>query len=177
MGAMTPAELARRLPEVQVVDVRWPNEWEAGRIEGAVHVPEDDLDDRLDDVAAVGPVVTVCRSGHRSARAAERLREEGVAAENLDGGVLAWAAAGLPLVAADGSPGTVAEPEPPPDDRPEEHKRFQAEFFTLLAALPEEFGHREPTEEEARGFLRRRLVAEGRSEEDADAFLAGLDTG
>lgn len=171
---MTPDELAERRDEIQVIDVRYPNEWEAGRIEGSVHIPEDELEDRLDELETVRPVVTVCRSGHRSERAAESLRAEGVRAENLEGGVLAWAEAGLPLTTPDGQPGTVASPEPPPDDRPESHQRIQADMMGLLLDLQAEFGDRQPSEEEVRAFLRRRMIAEGRSPEEADEVLAQL---
>jgi rhodanese-related sulfurtransferase len=53
-------------------------------------------------------VVTICRSGHRSARAAALLASQGREVVNLAGGMRAWARAGLPVVAADGRPGQVA---------------------------------------------------------------------
>ena len=172
---MTPAELEARRGEVQIVDVRWPNEWEAGRIEGALHIPQDELDDRLGEIDRSRPVVTVCLSGNRSGAAAEQLRVEGFRADNLDGGMQAWAAEGLPVTTPGGGPGTVVEPEPPPEDRPVEHQRLQAEFMRLLFDIQEHFGEREPTDEEVRAFLRQRLIDEGRSPEEADAFLAGMD--
>ena len=130
---MDPTELARGGEDVQIVDVRYPNEWEAGRIEGAIHIPLDDLDDRLEEIDRSRRVVTVCRSGNRSASAAESLAAEGFRAENRDGGMEAWAAAGPPFATPDGRPGTVAEPEPPPDERPPEHQRLQAEFLSVLS--------------------------------------------
>lgn len=172
---MTPAELDARRDEVQIVDVRWPNEWEAGRIEGALHIPESQLEDRLDEIDRGRPVVAVCRSGNRSSAAAEELEAEGFQADNLDGGLEAWVASGLPLTTPDGRPGTVAEPEPPPDDRPIEHQRIQAEMMRVLFDLQERFGDREPSEEEVREFLRQRLIGEGRTPEEADEFLADID--
>ncbi|HEX2023396.1 MAG TPA: rhodanese-like domain-containing protein [Acidimicrobiales bacterium] len=172
---MTPAELDARRAEVQIVDVRWPNEWEAGRIDGALHVPQDELDDRLDELDNALPLVTVCRTGSRSSAAAAQLRAEGFRAENLDGGLEAWASVGLPLVTADGQPGAVVEPEPPPDDRPIEHQRIQAEMMSVLFDLQDRFGDREPTDEEVREFLRQRLLDEGRTPEEADRFMAGID--
>ena len=53
-------------------------------------------------------VITVCRSGHRSARAAALLACEGREVVNLSGGMRAWARAGLPVVADGGGPGRVA---------------------------------------------------------------------
>ncbi len=171
---MGPAELDARREGLQIVDVRWPNEWEAGRIDGAVHIPLDELDERLDEIDGARPVVTVCRSGSRSAAAVEQLRAEGIAAENLEGGLQRWSDEGLPLAAADGRPGRVVEPEPPPDDRPVEHQRLQAEMMELLFDLQERFGDREPTDDEVRAFLRQRLIDEGRTPEEADDFLARI---
>lgn len=87
---MDPETLHERLDKVQVVDVRYPNEWEAGRINGAVHIPEDYLYERTDQLDRNKPIVTVCKSGTRSDRAAEWLREHDFDAENLDGGMDAW---------------------------------------------------------------------------------------
>jgi rhodanese-related sulfurtransferase len=53
-------------------------------------------------------VVTVCRSGTRSGRAASLLAREGRQVSNLAGGMYAWARAGLPVVAKGGRPGRVA---------------------------------------------------------------------
>ena len=165
---MTPGELHDRRDQVHIVDGRWPNEWEAGRIEGAIHIPQDELDDRVREIGRNRPVVTVCRSGSRSAAAAEQLRDEGFNAENLDGGVLAWVDEGLPFT------GEVVEPAPPPDDRPESHQRLQEEFLSVLFAVQDHFGDADPSDEEVRAFLRQRLVDEGRSPEEADEFLANL---
>ncbi len=172
---MTPAELDARRDEVQIVDVRWPNEWEAGRIESALHIPQPQLEDRLDEIDRERPVVTVCRTGSRSGAAAAELRAEGFQAENLDGGLEAWADAGLLLVTASGQTGTVVEPEAPPDDRPIEHQRIQSEMMSVLLDLRDRFGDREPSDDEVREFLRQRLIDEGRSPEEADRFMAGID--
>ncbi|MFP5319443.1 MAG: rhodanese-like domain-containing protein [Acidimicrobiia bacterium] len=166
---MTPGELARRRHEVQIVDVRWPNEWEAGRIEGSLHIPVDELDDRAGEVDHDRPVVAVCRSGARSASAAVQLRADGFDADHLDGGLVAWGDAGLPLT------GEVVEPEEPPDDRPEGLRRLQSELLGVLMAVQDHFGDRDASDEEVRDFLRQRLVDEGRSPEEADRFLARMD--
>ena len=172
---MHPSDLAERVAAVQAVDVRWPNEWTAGHIDGSRHIRQDELDDRLGELDRERPIVTICRTGSRSAVAAQWLRDDGFQAENLDGGVEAWVAAGLPLVAEDGTPGRVVDPDPPPDDRPEEHQRLQAEMLSVVFAVQERFGDREPSEDEVRAFLRERLIEEGRSPEEADDFLAHMD--
>lgn len=171
---MDPGALAGRLDDVQVVDVRHPNEWSAGRIDGAVHIPVDDLPERVDELDRHRPVVTVCRSGDRSRWAAEWLGGEGFDAESLDGGMQSWEAAGLRFTAEDGSRGTVADPEAPDDDRPPGMIELQDGFLEVVFAAQEHFGDREPTEEEMLGFLRDRLISEGRTPEEADEFLAGM---
>ncbi len=164
--------LDRRRDDVQVVDVREPNEWEAGHIEGARHIPVDALRHHLGGLDRARPVVTVCRSGSRSSDAARALAAEGFRAESLDGGMLAWAEAGLHLVGADGQPGRVAEPEPTVDDRSGGYQDLQADFLSLTLAVQEHFGEREPSEEEIRAYLRERLIGEGHSAEEADDVMA-----
>jgi hypothetical protein len=128
--------------------------------------------DRVGELDATRPVVAVCRSGSRSAEAAEELSGEGFDVRNLRGGMEARAARGLPLVGADGSPGTVAEPQPPADDRPEAMQRLQGEFLEVVFAVQEHFGGRDPSEEEIQAFLRQRMIDQGKSPEEADRFLA-----
>lgn len=86
------------LPEgLAVLDVREDVEWEHGHIDGAVHIPLMDLPQRLDEVPA-GQVLVVCKVGGRSAQAAGYLGQQGMDAVNLDGGMVDWARAGLPVV-------------------------------------------------------------------------------
>jgi rhodanese-related sulfurtransferase len=153
---MDPATLARTLSQVQVVDVRYPNEWEAGHIEGAVHIPGDYIFDRVDELDPTRPVVTVCRSGSRSAEAAKDLASEGFDVQNLEGGMDAWVAAGLPIGTDDGRPARIAEPEPPPDDRPLEMQQLQNDFMEAAFAVRDHFGDSQPSEEEVLAFLRGR---------------------
>jgi hydroxyacylglutathione hydrolase len=80
----------------RILDVRRQSEFAAGHIPGAVHVPHVQLAQRLGDAPAGDPVIVNCRSGVRSARATSLLRARGINAINLEGGYLAWAAAGLP---------------------------------------------------------------------------------
>ena len=54
---------------------------------------------------------------------------------------------------------------------------YEAELSSVLAAVEERFGEEEPSAEELRAFLHERLVAEGRSAEDADRLLEDLDVG
>ncbi|MGE4426532.1 MAG: rhodanese-like domain-containing protein [Solirubrobacteraceae bacterium] len=88
---------------VAVIDVREPHEWDAGRIEGATHIPLGEIGQRADEVPRDRPVVFQCRVGGRSTMAAEAFRRAGFDAWSLDGGLLDWVAAGAPIVPADGS--------------------------------------------------------------------------
>lgn len=102
---MDPNTLHRRSDEFQILDVREDDEWAAGRIAGAHHIPLGELAARLDELDSNKPVVTVCRSGNRSGKAAKQLSKSGLDADNLDGGLNGWAAAGLALTTPDGHPG------------------------------------------------------------------------
>ena len=96
------------LPEgLLVLDVREDDEWAAGHVEGSVHVALMELGERAADLPVAEQVLVVCRSGHRSAHATAYLRQLGVEAVNLAGGLSAWHAAGRPLVADGEHPPTV----------------------------------------------------------------------
>jgi rhodanese-related sulfurtransferase len=97
----------RRVDELFLLDVREPAEWQAGHVVGSVHIPMAELGARQDELPADQPIVCVCRSGQRSGVVAGALERAGYDAENLDGGLLAWVEARLPLVADDGRAGTV----------------------------------------------------------------------
>ncbi|MGI8937550.1 MAG: rhodanese-like domain-containing protein [Iamia sp.] len=105
---MGPEQLRGQLDDTQVIDVRDDDEWTEGHIDGAVHIPMEEVEDRLSELSDDGQIVAVCRTGKRSGTIAVRLRELGHDADNLDGGVQAWVDAGHELVAADGTRGWVA---------------------------------------------------------------------
>lgn len=86
------------LPEgLAVLDVREPVEWQAGHIEGAVHIPLSELVERRGEVPDTQTLV-VCKVGGRSAQAVAYLAQQGYDVVNLDGGMLDWEAAGRPMV-------------------------------------------------------------------------------
>jgi rhodanese-related sulfurtransferase len=101
---LTPQRVAELLEsgEVQLVDVREPYEWDAGRIPGASHIELERLAGRSGQIDRDRPVVFQCRLGARSAMATTAFRAAGWDAYNLAGGIQAWAAAGLPLDPPDG---------------------------------------------------------------------------
>ena len=82
---------------IQIVDVRTPAEWAAGHIEGSVHIPLNDLTERLDDIDHAATTVVVCQIGQRSYMAAMYLRGLGMDAHNLDGGLERWVREGRTL--------------------------------------------------------------------------------
>jgi rhodanese-related sulfurtransferase len=94
------AQLADELERGSVVllDVREAYEWDAGRIDGAVHVPLSELGHRARELDRDATIVVQCRVGGRSGMAAQALRDAGFDAWSLRGGLLDWAAAGRPLV-------------------------------------------------------------------------------
>jgi rhodanese-related sulfurtransferase len=97
---VSPEELAARLKagNIRLIDVRTDEEVAAGTIPGAEHIPLDRFDPAQLDLKDGREVVLYCRSGRRSAVAAERLAAAtGKPAEHLEGGLLAWEAAGLPV--------------------------------------------------------------------------------
>ncbi|MET8066864.1 rhodanese-like domain-containing protein [Micromonospora sp. NPDC005686] len=109
VARVTPAEAATLSGAgALLLDVREPAEWQAGHAPGARHIPLGQLADRLSEVPANRPVVTVCRSGARSRRAAKLLVAAGHEVHDLTGGMRAWASAGLAVQAKGGRPGRVA---------------------------------------------------------------------
>jgi rhodanese-related sulfurtransferase len=86
----------------QLVDVRAEHEWEAGRIEGAKHVPLAELSERAGEIDKERSVVLYCRGGNRSTMAAEALADAGFDAVKLSEGIVGWSEAGLPLEPEDG---------------------------------------------------------------------------
>ena len=100
-------EFSKRRGDFHLLDVREDDEWTAGHIDGAQHIPLGELAARLDELPNERTIVAVCRSGGRSEAAVNGLRRLGFEAENLEGGVNAWDRAKLPLVDGSGGRGRV----------------------------------------------------------------------
>jgi rhodanese-related sulfurtransferase len=84
----------------QIIDVRTGVEWRNGHIPGAVHVPVNELGNRVKELYLDGsrPIIAICRSAHRSIPAVRVLHHNGFRnACQLEGGMLAWWKADLPL--------------------------------------------------------------------------------
>jgi rhodanese-related sulfurtransferase len=89
--------------ELELVDVRTPAEHQAGHVAGARHLPIERLSQAAGELDSAKTLVFYCRSGDRSAAAAEALVGSGREAYSMSGGLLAWAEQGLPLEPDGGS--------------------------------------------------------------------------
>lgn len=98
---LTPRQIEEersRNVELQILDVRTPEEWRSGHIPGALHLPLQNVLSNLDRLPEVnGPVAIVCGSGYRSTVAASLLERASRDTWNVTGGMKAWIKAGLPL--------------------------------------------------------------------------------
>ena len=95
------AELLSEHPEVRLLDVRTPTEYETVHIRGAYNVPLDLLGEHGAEIRTnvAEPVVLICQSGQRARKAEEALKAAGMPNLHvLDGGVNGWVAAGNPVV-------------------------------------------------------------------------------
>ncbi len=104
-----PEVLSADLPAgVFLLDVREDDEWTAGHAPDAVHVRLADLGARVDELPRDREVYVICRSGARSAYAAQTLAVGGLSAVNVADGMTGWAVAGRPMISEDGAEPHVA---------------------------------------------------------------------
>lgn len=97
VDVQTVAEIKER-DDVVVLDVREQWEYDEGHIPGVVHIPMNDVPARLNEIPTDQTVIVSCRSGNRSGQVTNFLRDQGFEnVHNMDGGILAWQAAGLPV--------------------------------------------------------------------------------
>jgi hydroxyacylglutathione hydrolase/adenylyltransferase/sulfurtransferase len=89
---VSPEDTANALADgsAQLVDCREQYEWDAGRIEGAIHIPMDRLSSRRGEIDAQRPVIFQCRLGGRSMMAAQAYRAAGYDAYSMAGGIQLW---------------------------------------------------------------------------------------
>ncbi len=100
VATIEPVEAQRRLladPRAVLVDVRQPMETASGSVPGAVLIPLTEFGRRLEELPRDRPILTICRSGHRSPLAARQLKRAGYEVTNVGGGMIAWQKAGLPM--------------------------------------------------------------------------------
>ena len=95
MEEITATELKRRLDageDIQIIDVREPNEYAFARIPDAIHIPLGQVLNRMSEIDPARETVVHCKMGGRSARAIEALTHAGFTGKlsNLKGGITAW---------------------------------------------------------------------------------------
>ncbi|MEW2412352.1 rhodanese-like domain-containing protein [Streptomyces sp. NPDC046866] len=110
-GPLPSVDAAAVPSEGFVLDVREDDEWAAGHVEGALHIPMSDFVARFGELAEAVEdgrrVHVMCRVGGRSAQVTQYLVRQGIDAVNVDGGMQAWEGAGRPMVTDNGSPAFV----------------------------------------------------------------------
>lgn len=108
-----PTITVAQLPaDAVLLDCREHEEWDAGHIAGAVHIPMNAIPSRLQfdpgPITADADIVVVCKVGSRSAMVTDWLNRNGYRASNLEGGMMAWAGAGRPMVSETDNPPHIA---------------------------------------------------------------------
>ncbi|MFJ6797566.1 rhodanese-like domain-containing protein [Streptomyces sp. NPDC091268] len=110
-GPLPSVDAAAVPSEGFVLDVREDDEWAAGHVEGALHIPMSDFVARFGELTQAhedgARIHVMCRVGGRSAQVTQYLLNQGIDAVNIDGGMLAWEGAGRPMVADGGNPAFV----------------------------------------------------------------------
>lgn len=106
VDALQAVELLRQ--DAVLLDVREPEETAIGRAPEAKTIPLGELQGRIHELGDAEPIIVVCRTGSRSALAADALVGAGFDAVNLEGGMLAWQDAGFPVIDDAGGAGFIA---------------------------------------------------------------------
>jgi rhodanese-related sulfurtransferase len=100
-GATSPtaaASLIKEKKNLQLIDVRTPAEYAEGHLAKAKLIPLQELEERLAEIDKGKPILLYCRSGHRSWMALRILLDKGYTqTKDIEGGINAWTAAGLPV--------------------------------------------------------------------------------
>jgi len=92
---VTIADLFQQIDKgAYVLDVREDDEWAAGHVPGATHIPLGELESRIGEVEDGGRVWVICRSGARSQKGADILFSNGIDAVSVAGGTMGWIDAG-----------------------------------------------------------------------------------
>lgn len=85
--------------DVQIIDCREQQEWNAAHVPGTKLMPLDTIGERMGELDKNRPVIVVCRSGRRSLAAAKQLAAAGFSdVKSMNGGLIAWAEQGNDLV-------------------------------------------------------------------------------
>jgi rhodanese-related sulfurtransferase len=104
---MDRTEADRLRDELFLLDVRERDEWDAGHVPGSIHIPMREVGSRQAELPSDRTILCICRSGSRSGMVTRALADAGYQAENLEGGLQVWEAAGLDLETISGEQGMV----------------------------------------------------------------------
>ncbi|MHB8955135.1 MAG: rhodanese-like domain-containing protein [Pirellulaceae bacterium] len=94
---MTVHEVKEQADELQILDVRSPEEWNEGHIPGAKHIFLPDVPGKLGEVRKDKPIAVYCNSGYRASLATSILKTAGLDAHTVPGSWQAWVNAGYPV--------------------------------------------------------------------------------
>lgn len=94
---LTVHELRERKSDLEIIDVRSPDEWEKGHIPGARHVFLPEIPDRAKELESDKPLAVYCDSGYRASVATSILKAKGLDVSNVPGSWQAWQSAGFPV--------------------------------------------------------------------------------
>ena len=93
------SEIDKKLPDVAIIDVREPDEYNQAHIKNAILIPVDEIMTRVDELPSDKKLLFVCASGYRSGLACEMAAAMGVDTSkifNIDGGTQGWIENGHP---------------------------------------------------------------------------------
>jgi rhodanese-related sulfurtransferase len=99
-GTMSPEQAREAIGTAggaRALDLRSEEDWLEGRVPGCVRVEGDELESALEDLEEGQQVIVVCEDGRRSAEVAEQLRERGLEAASIEGGMEAWRDDKMPM--------------------------------------------------------------------------------
>jgi rhodanese-related sulfurtransferase len=100
LPSLNAAELSEKLKDRErplVVDVRQPDEYRAGHIDGSKLIPLGHLGKRINELPKDAEIICVCASGSRSRSATKFLVDAGYTAFDMKGGMFAWQRSKLPV--------------------------------------------------------------------------------
>lgn len=90
-------ELLQSGDAVEIIDVRQPDEYREGHVEPSRLLPLGELSRKAGELDRSRTLLTLCRSGRRSDIAAKQLAAQGFKVRNIEGGLIAWIGAHLPV--------------------------------------------------------------------------------
>ena len=92
-------DLIQNEPEMVILDVRTPSEYEDAHIEGAINIPVEEIVDRLNELSANDVILVYCRTGNRSGTAVGIMEKNGYSKiYHMHEGISTWISEGLPVV-------------------------------------------------------------------------------